>query len=143
MGLKDLNLDPFEPPPPDTLPDGRWQFYDDDGSVIVAQPIELMKPCRFEDHLWILEFEENRVSVRPKDRHSAIEREAMRRASYTEGICSCYAEVTDNMLYGTMTVKIQYHDDSSPSGPWGPAEYGYYLTIEPVIGDPTELADND
>lgn len=127
----------------DTLPDGRWQFFADlSTEIIVADPIDLIPPCKFEDHLWTLEIEEGRANVYPKDPHTSVEREAMRRwaeqegTGYYGGICQCYSEVAlPDYIFGEFIVKINYHDDSSPAGPWGEAEYGYYLTFEPVIAD--------
>jgi hypothetical protein len=42
----------------------------------------------------------------------------------------CFAGIDSEEIYAEIPVTVTYVDDSTPSTPYGPAEYGHYLEVE-------------
>jgi hypothetical protein len=109
---------------------------------VVVDAIDLIPPCKVEDHTWVIEFDAGSHSVSCKNPHTPIEREAMDRYNLAQGkgfyFPVCGDDVGDYVgtgVAGEIEVKLRHVDDSTPSTPAGPAEYGYYLEItEAKIG---------
>jgi hypothetical protein len=115
---------------------------DCDEGWVVVDAIDLIPPCKVEDHTWVIEFDAGSHSVSCKNPHTPIEREAMDRYNLAQGkgfyFPVCGDDVGDYVgtgVAGEIEVKLRHVDDSTPSTPAGPAEYGYYLEItEAKIG---------
>jgi hypothetical protein len=44
-------------------------------------------------------------------------------------LCACMDDTASEGICGVLPVRVRYVDESTPSGPWGPAEYSYYLEL--------------
>lgn len=118
----------FEEPEPLEPPEGGW-----------------LKPtCSWESHKWHMEIEDGKVSVHCTDPCGPAEHFD---PSLPVPVCVAmqegYFEPED---FGTdawnqpWPVKLTYVDDSTPSTPAGPAEYGFYFTLAPDVPDLDRLA---
>lgn len=93
-------------------PEGGWQ-----------------KSCVIADHEWELEIEEGAVILHAINPCSAEQIEAMGPDGWP--VCrDRYWEREDIVMYKRVPVKVRHVDDSIPSTPNGPAEYGFYLELE-------------
>ena len=101
--------DPFEPPPEILPPEGGWRTPD----------------CTFESHSWTLEIEEGRASIMCTDPCDPNLFNPACRAP----ACLCDWQLEDYSTPEPIPVALTYVDDSTPSGPWGSAEYGYYIEV--------------
>jgi hypothetical protein len=95
-------------------PDGGWK-----------------KPCNFSDHQWGIEIEEGRVRLiclDPCDLNKDYDQ-------YDPGgplpTCAVWWEAEDLVTQAPIPVRLNFVDDSSPAGPWGEAEYGFYIEVGP------------
>jgi hypothetical protein len=90
------------------------------------------KPCVIADHEWELDIEEGMASLVPTNPHTE-EEVARMDPSLGSGICAYpYWEREDLFVEGRIPVKVEHVDDSSPSTPAGPAEYGFYVKVTPL-----------
>lgn len=103
------DVDPSPPPPEPTPPPGGWM------------PIT----CSFESHRWELDVEEGRASVRCAD---PCDPDLFEPGGRTPA-CLCDWLAEDFFTPEPIPVHVKYVDDSSPSTPNGPAEWGYYLVV--------------
>lgn len=84
------------------------------------------KPCEIKDHNWVLEIEEGRANIYctdPCPNLDIYDRDGMTPA------CVGWWENEDLSTPEPIPVDITVVDDSSPAGPWGPAEYGYWIDV--------------
>lgn len=118
MSIK-LNLDgPFIPLPDDyeeiVMPEGGWT------------PVT----CSFESHKWQLEVEEGRARIICVDPCPS--------EPYTfdpcgpTPTCLCDWMPEDFSTPEALPVRLRFVDDSSPSTPMGPAEYGFWIDVLPI-----------
>lgn len=87
------------------------------------------KACQVEDHRWTLSVEEGRAELVCLDPHP---QQFAEEVDPQRGMPVCldpYWEPED--LFAEVAVQVRHVDDSSPSTPAGPAEYGFYLEIKP------------
>jgi hypothetical protein len=104
-----LALDKSEPPPTPIPPPGGWR-----------------KPtCTFASHSWELEVEGGRANLTCKDPCDP----ALFDPARLEPLCLFPWEPEDLVM--DIPVTVTHVDDSTPSTPAGPAEYGFYLEIRP------------
>lgn len=89
----------------------------------------LTASCSFESHRWQLEIEEGRARVTCVDPCPNPEHYDPHGPIPT---CHCPWESDDYNTPEPIPVKITYVDDSSSGGPWGPAEYGFWLEVHPL-----------
>jgi hypothetical protein len=117
---------------------GRQRPCDCDEGWVIVDEYGLLPPCTVEDHTWVLEFDAGSYHVSCKNPHTPIEIEAMYRYSQQDASMGnwrypvCGDDVGDYVhtgIAGEIEVKLNHVDDSTPSTPAGPAEYGYYLEI--------------
>lgn len=84
------------------------------------------KSCSVADHKWELEIEDGTVSLIATD--PCPEEKA---AKMDWPVCrQQYWDREDIYMAKNVPVKVRHVDDSTPSTPSGPAEYGFYLEIE-------------
>jgi hypothetical protein len=84
------------------------------------------KSCVIADHQWELVIEEGIASISATDPCSE---EKAKRMEWP--VCrQPYWEREDLAINFRLPVKVTHIDDSSPAGPWGPAEYGFYIEVE-------------
>lgn len=105
--FKDMEIINLEYDP--VLPQGGW----------------LEPTCTFEFHQWILEIEDGRVCILCVD---PCDPELFNPNSR---IPTCLApwESEDYSTPEPIPVKLTYVNDSTPSTPAGPAEYGFYIEV--------------
>lgn len=101
--------DPFEPRPEISPPEGGWQTPD----------------CTFESHSWMLEIDNGRASIMCTDPCNPDLFDPEGRTP----TCQCDWQPEDYSTPDPIPVTLTYVDDSTPSGPWGPSEYGYYIEV--------------
>jgi hypothetical protein len=88
------------------------------------------KACTVEDHSWEMELEEGAAILHPTDPCSDEKIAAM--GPYAWPVCrERYWDQLDIVMHERIPVKVTHVDDSSPAGPWGPAEYGFYIKVKP------------
>lgn len=104
-----LLFEEVEPVPERTEPEGGWQ-----------------PACKVQDHLWKIECDAGHLGLVCVDPCSEEKLDTYDLAGMTPG-CLLDAEMVGGE---TPPFKLKYIDDSTPSGPWGPAEYGGWF--EPV-----------
>lgn len=88
------------------------------------------KPCGLADHKWALEIEGGNAQLICLDPHPESFAEE---CNPTEGLPVClypYWERDDLHLKGQMPVTVEHIDDNTPSGPWGPAEFSFWIEFE-------------
>jgi hypothetical protein len=108
-----------EPAPEAVPPPGGWR-----------------KPtCTFESHRWELEVEGGRADLTCTDPCDSRPDEHVRSAPLFDPaepppVCLFPWEPEDIVM--DIPVTVTYVDDSTPSTPAGPAEYGYYLEVRPA-----------
>lgn len=83
------------------------------------------KPCDFADHRWVLDVEDGRACVRCAD---PCDPNVYDLAGRTP-TCLCDWQPEDFHTPEPLPVVLTYVDDSTPSTPAGPAEYGYYIEV--------------
>jgi hypothetical protein len=152
----------FDAPDRDT-PDGKWRIPCDrcgismypgpgcgqcDDGYMTVDPIPLRPPCTLDDHTFVIELDGGSFSVRAKDPHSAVECEAMVRWAEANGrypmpMCDVHDDYIQNGLAGEIEVKLTHIDDSTPSTPSSPAEYGYWIEFSPISGDESTGGNDD
>lgn len=96
------------------------------------------QPCRLADHKWALEVEEGRASLVCLDPHPES---FMEECDPQRGAPVCidhYWERDDLTLDGQIPVAVEHIDDNMPSGPWGPAEYAFWIELKPLATPPEE-----
>ena len=96
-----------EPPEP-TPPPGGWR------------PIT----CTFASHNWTLEVEDGRASIMCAD---PCDVNLFDPSSRSTPVCLCDWQPEDFSTPDGIPVALTYVDDSTPSTPAGPAEYGFYI----------------
>jgi hypothetical protein len=114
----------------------KLKFDIDDSLFDVPEPVEpeggWKKACTVADHKWALEIEEGRAQMVCLDPHPesfAAEVDPVRGSP----VCLMpYWESDDIGTVNPIPVKFEHVDDSTPSTPNGPAEYGFYMTIEKI-----------
>lgn len=81
--------------------------------------------CDFSDHQWVMEVNDGRVGISCMDPCD----ESLYDPS--GGLPCCLVEWNPEDFHTPEAIKVEltYVDDSSPAGPWGPAEYGYYIEV--------------
>ena len=84
--------------------------------------------CKIKDHTWVAEVEEGILSIRPSDRHTD-EQIAEMDPRGPSPACVHWWERED-LVMSEFPVKVKVVDDSTPSTPAGPAEYGYWIEVE-------------
>ena len=92
----------------------------------IPMPIEgWHEPCTFEQHKWTLEAEDGRVIICCVDPCDITVYDPCGPTP------SCHVEVyaEDFTTPEPIPVKLIFIDDSTPGGPWGPAEYGFYIEV--------------
>lgn len=100
----------WEPPQP---PEGGWK--------------EPKPGCSWETHRWALSIEDGRASIQCSDPcEGPFDPEKPIPA------CSPHLDMpmAEDIYIEDLPVRVHYVDDSTPSTPVGPAEYGYYFEIE-------------
>jgi len=102
-------IDPFAPQPDPEPPEGGWH----------------VPTCTFESHHWTLEIEYGRVSISCADPCD----ESLFNPARPGPMCLHDWQPEDYSTPEPIPVKLTYVDDSTPSTPAGPAEYGYYIEI--------------
>lgn len=108
---------------------------------VLVDAIDPIKPCKIEDHNWEMSIEEGRVSIFCVDPHSNIERRAMNEwGNRLGGLGACEPMVfqSEDYYVDGFPIDLEYVDDSTPSTPMSPAEYGYYILVHPKIPDKVE-----
>ncbi len=93
----------------------------------IPPPGGWVKPtCTFESHKWALEIEDGHAHIHccdPCD-PSAFDPSA--------GQATCASDLWNQEDFhtpGAIPVRLTYVDDSTPSTPAGPAEYGFYIEV--------------
>lgn len=85
------------------------------------------KPCEFKDHNWVLDIEDGQANIICTDPCDLN--------VYNPGgvlpVCGGYWENEDFNTPEPIPVDLTFVNDSSPAGPWGPAEYGYWIDVRP------------
>lgn len=80
--------------------------------------------CSFESHRWVLHVEGGRASISCADSCDPTWFDPAGRTP----ACLCDWQPED--FFGEdIPVALEYVDDSTPSTPAGPAEYGYYIVV--------------
>lgn len=84
--------------------------------------------CSFDSHKWGVELEEGNYRVVCLD---PCDMEKFNPAG--SGIPACHWEIYPEDFHtpAPIPVKLNYVDDSTPSTPMGPAEYGFYVEVYP------------
>lgn len=106
-----------------------------DFSEIFPEPEEpeggwIQPTCTWESHKWALEIEDGSFHIKCLDPCDMTKIDP----NATIPVCEWgmnYCEPTD---FGTpwdapMPIRLEFVDDSTPSTPMGPAEYGYYILV--------------
>lgn len=101
-----------EPPPFPKKPEGGWN-----------------KACGLDDHKWDLVVEDGKASLNCRDPHSE-EFCGLVDPNGPPPVCGYPYWVQEDIYIESIPVKVKHVDDSTPSTPAGPAEYGFYLEIE-------------
>lgn len=91
------------------------------------------EPCDFEDHQWGLTVEEGRASLWCLDPCDADVYDP----AGSQPACLQWWENDDLCTPEPIPVRPVFVDDSTPSGPWGPAEYGYWIDLKEVDANET------
>lgn len=99
-----------EPPPRRTPPPEGWH------------PIT----CTWESHQWTLDVEDGRAFVACADPC-----EPLHDPAGPIPVCLCEWQPEDLFTPDSIPVRLVYVDDSTPSTPAGPAEYGFYIEVHP------------
>lgn len=107
-----LRWERVESPPEPVEPDGGWQE----------------ATCSFESHKWALEVEDGHTGVRCLDPCDP----AMFRPSGPTPTCLVDWPIEDFFSGEPLPVALTYVEDSTPSTPAGPGEYGYYIEVRPA-----------
>lgn len=100
-----------------------------------ADKIDPVPACKVGDHRWKIEFDAGTINVYALDPCDRIKRESMIR-NHGYPACSEKDGWVRDGLSGEIEIKLTYVDDSTASTPAGPAEYGYYIEVEPVVRPP-------
>lgn len=112
MGIKFIRDDLYDlPERPE--PEGGWK-----------------KPCTIADHKWAIGIEEGRVDLVCLDPHPE---EFVNETDPQRGLPVCidpYWVSEDLGSPALIPVSVEHIDDSTSAGPWGEAEYGYYIEIK-------------
>lgn len=111
------------------------EFADDDIFAERPEPEGGWLPvtCNFSSHRWGLEAEEGVARLRCLDKCD------LSRIDPSGPIPCCddtYFLPEDVVTAAPIPVRVVFVDDSTPSTPDGPAEYGYWLEIHPLDGLP-------
>jgi hypothetical protein len=112
------------------------KFEVDDSPFDAPEPVEpkggWKKACVVADHKWALEVEEGRVQLVCQDPHPP---EFAQQVDPARGAPCCLEPYWESDDVGTgsdpIPVKFEHVDDSTPSTPAGPAEYGFYMVVSP------------
>jgi hypothetical protein len=108
----DLGPDPFAPVVPAEPPEGGWR-----------------RPCDFGDHRWSVQIEEGQATLICEDPCTPEGFDPNGRTP----TCHCDWPSEDVSFAERIPVTVRFINDSTPSTVDGPAEYGYWLEIEPVV----------
>lgn len=108
MTLKWEEVDPLPEPVP---PPGGWR------------PIT----CTWESHHWTLEVEDGRASIMCADPC-----EPLHDPAGPIPVCLCDWQPEDYHTPEPIPVALTFVDDSTPSTPAGPAEFGFYIEVRAV-----------
>lgn len=87
-------------------------------------------PCIIADHKWALEIEEGKVELVCLDPHPESFAEECNDGGGLPVCLFPYWEREDLITVNAIPAKVTHVDDSTPSTPNGPAEYGFYIEIE-------------
>lgn len=109
-----FSIDPFQDPP-----------------LAPVEPADGWKePCQLADHKWTLVIEDGQVRLECVDPHPESFINEIRPDRRYPACLDHYWQAEDLYCDG-IPVKVTHIDDSTPSTPNGPAEYGFYITVEP------------
>ena len=110
MGIEFLSTD--DDPEPREEPESGWK-----------------KSCTIADHRWGLDIEEGKVILKCLDPHPE---EFVNEIDPYHGLPVCLDPywVSEDLGGEIKEVHVEHVDDSTPSTPEGPAEYGYYIVIK-------------
>jgi hypothetical protein len=114
-----LDWDLTDPPPERQPPPGGWQ------------PIT----CTFESHTWHLDVESGHATITCAD---PCDPDVLDLSSGNLPACLCDWQPEDFGTAEPIPVRLTYVDDSTPSTPMGPAEYGYYIEVRPPVATAQE-----
>lgn len=107
--MKFIIDDLFEPHPEPDPPEGGWH----------------VPTCSFDTHCWTLEIEDGHVSISCVDPCDGD----LFNPSGSPPMCLHDWQPEDYSTPEPIPVKLTFVNDSTPSTPAGPAEYGYYIEV--------------
>lgn len=83
--------------------------------------------CTIESHKWVLEVEEGTAHIRCLDPCDASKFNPAGPLPH----CEVWWEAEDVHTTKPIPIRVAIVDESTTAGPWGPAEYSYYLEVSP------------
>lgn len=87
--------------------------------------------CIIADHKWSLEVEGGSASLRCLDPHPE-EFSNQVNPVYGPPVCLSQYWESDDLHCEGIPVQVRHVDDSTPSTPMGPAEYGFWIEIKSI-----------
>jgi hypothetical protein len=87
--------------------------------------------CTWESHTWHLWLEDGKFSIQCAD---PCDLNQFDPAAGKMPLCHWEFDPEDCGTPEPIPVRLTYVDDSTPSTPMGPAEYGFYIEVGPAVG---------